>query len=217
MERKDNVLKRLAGIYLQPKETFKEISDDPTSWKLIFALLVGIISIFFVYLIQIPSGLTSIIVVTYTFPIYIIFPLLFAVMIIFSLISLIFLYVVCILGRRLRKSQKEHRNKKVIFNIYIYSLSPLLLLVSQVPFILIFGGHYSLFNLRLFYTFLLGLIVGWHVKLLYQGIQANSDISPQRAKLIAGIYMGSICAIVGFMIYAVLYLNFDVSWLGLLV
>lgn len=214
MEQKNNVFKRITGVLLHHKETFEEIATEPTSWIYTFLLLLGIFTTFFVILVQVPSGLTSIILVASIFPLYTIFLLFFVVIAIFTALFFVFLLIVYIIGVRLRRTRTEHRSKKSIFNIYIYSLVPLLLLVSQVPFILIFGGYYSLFSLSWFFYFLMGLVMGWHVVLLYRGLQAGSDISPQRAKLISGIYIGSICAIVGFVIYAILYTNFSISWLS---
>lgn len=214
MDPKNNVFKRLGGMFLHHKETLKEISDNPTSWKYIFLLLVGLLTIFFVYLVQVPSALNSLLIIASGLPLYIITLISMLVMVILSLIYFIILYIICIIGVRLRRSREEHRNKKILFNLYIYSLAPWLILATQIPFILIFGGHYMLFNLSFFFYFLLGLVIGWHVVLLYRGIQTNSDLSPRRAKLIAGIYIGSISAMAGFVIYAILYINFSITWLG---
>jgi len=216
VETKNNLMKRLIGIYLHPTETFQEISKAPTSWKQVFLLLLGILTIFFVYLVQIPSGLTSILIGVSLFPIYLIVLLFVAVMIIFSLIYFLFLYIVYKVGVHLRISRKEHRSKKIIFNLYIYSLAPLLLIVSQIPFILLFGGHYSLFSLKWFHLGLFVFLIGWHMILLYRGVQINSDINSQHAKLVTGIYIGSIGALMFFLIFAILYINFDISWLGVL-
>lgn len=216
MEVKNNMLRRVIGIYLHPIETFQEISKAPTSWKQIFLLLLGILTIFFVYLVQIPSGLTSILIGASFFPIYLIILLFIVVMIIFSLVYFLLLYVVYEVGIHLRISRKQHRSKKIIFNLYIYSLTPLLLIISQIPFILIFGGHYSLFSLNFFYLGVLVFLIGWHMLLLYRGIQIDSDINAQHAKYITGIYIGIIGSLILFLIFAILYINFDISWLGLL-
>ena len=214
MEPKNNPLKRLIGIYLHPTETFKEISKGPTSWKQIFLMMAGILTLLFIFLVQIPSGLTSILIGASLFPIYLIILLFGIIMILFSLIYFLCLYVVYSIGVHLRISRSEHRSKKVIFNIYIYSLAPLLLILSQIPFILIFAGHYTLLYLKPFYFGLLAILVGWHLLLLYRGIQIDSDISSKHAKLITGFYIGSIGALTIFLIFAILYINFDISWLG---
>jgi len=216
MEQKSNSFKRIPGILAHPKETFEKICEAPTSWKAILLILITIMTMFSVFLIQIPTGLNSILIAASVFPAYLIGLLFFGVVVIITLIFFLLINLIYLFGKPLRNSKKEHRSRKVILNIYIYSLVPLLLLISQIPFILIFRGSYSLFNLRFFYYFLMGIVFGWHFTLLYRGIQVNSDISPNRAKLITGIYIGIICFSASFLIYAILYINFDISWLGFL-
>lgn len=216
MDPKDNVFKRIAGLFLHPRKTIGEIAGDPTGWKWIFALLVGILLMFSLYLIQMPSALNSILVIASTFSLQIIVLLYVVVMVVVAVIFFIFLFLVHFIGTQLRRTRTRHRSRKVVFNLYIYSLSPFLLLLSQIPFILIFGGYYSLFNLKLFYFFLLGIVFGWHFLLFYQGFQVNAEISPRWSKLITGLYIGSLGTITGILIYATLYINFDISWLGAL-
>jgi hypothetical protein len=63
----------------------------------------------------------------------------------------------------------------------------------------------------------LGVVFGWHFILIYQGLQIGSDISPKGAKILTVIYIGVIICIAFSIIYAVLYINFDISWLGFLI
>ncbi|MDD1777008.1 MAG: YIP1 family protein [Candidatus Helarchaeota archaeon] len=216
MERKTNLIKRIFGIFLNPTTTLKEVCEAPTSWKLSYLLLVAIITILFVFLVQMPSGLTSILIGASIFPQYLIFLLFFVVMALFSLIFVGILNLIYVTGVRLKRSRIEHRSRKTMVNLYIYSLVPFLLLSSQIPFILIFGGHYSLFQLQFFFYFLLGVVFGWHFTLVYRGLQTCSDISPKGAKIVTGIYMGIIIGFAFSIIYAILYINFDISWLGFL-
>jgi len=216
METQKNVLKRILGMFSHPTETLEEICKVPSSWKIIFLLLVANLTIIFVYIVQIPTGLNSILIGASLFPVYIIVLLFLVVMIIFAVILLGIINFIYFIGVRLRRSRSEHRSRKIIFNIYVYSLVPAFFLLSQLPFILIFGGHYSLFQLRIFFYILFGIIIGWHVLLSYKGIQTQSDISPNRAKLIAGLYIGIIGSSTGFLIYAILYIPFSISWLGLI-
>ncbi len=216
MDPKNNVFSRLKGIFLSPKETLQDIADAPTSWKYIFLLPIIFLAVFCVFFIQVPSGLNSILIIASTLPMYLIILLFIVVVAIVSLLYDFLLFIIFFIGRRLRKSKNDHRSQKAIFNLYIYSLSPLLLLITQIPFILIFGGHYSLFNLRFYFFFLFGMVIGWHVVLLYRAIQTNSDISPNRAKLLTGIYIGSIAVLALVLVYATYYINFDISWLGAL-
>jgi len=217
MDQKTSVINRIFGIFLSPTTTLKEICDAPTSGKLLYLLLVAIVTILFVFLVQIPSGLTSILIGASMFPQYQIYFLFFAVMAIFSLIFIGLLNLIYATGVSLKKSRKEHRSRKIMVNLYIYSLVPFLLLSSQIPFILIFGGHYSLFHLQFFFYFLLGAVFGWHFVLIYRGLQIESDISPKGAKILTVIYIGVIICIAFSIIYAVLYINFDISWLGFLI
>ncbi len=214
MEQKKNIFRRIWGIYLNDRETFREVAEHPTNLMYIFLLLVGIVTIFMFYLIQVPSGLNSIIIIASTFPISLIILLFMVFMVAGALIYYLVLYIICMIGTRLRKSRKEHRQKKVIFNLYIYSLAPFLVLATQIPFILILGGHYSLFALKPYFLFLLGLTTGWHLVKLYRAIQTNSDITARRAKLLTILYIAMIAVGVAFIVYAVLYINFDISWLG---
>ena len=216
MAQKSSVIRRIFGIFSNPTTTLKEICEAPTGWKRSYLLLVAILTIFFVFLVQVPSGLTSILIGARLFPQYLIYLLFFGVMAAFSLIFTGLLNLVYITGVRLRKSKKEHRSRKTMINLYIYSLVPFLLLLSQIPFILIFGGHYSLFHLQFFFYFLGGAVFGWHFILIYRGIQTGSDISPKGAKILTGIYIGIIVCIVISIVYAILYINFDISWLGFL-
>jgi len=210
------MFKRIRGLLLMDKGTLKEIVERPTSLIYIFFLLVGILTMFMIYLIQVPSGLNSIIIFASTFSVSIIVLLFLVVMVIGACIYFFILYIVCIVGVHLRKPREAHRPKKTLFNLYIYSLAPVLILITQIPFLMIFGGHYSLFNLRPFFFALLGLVIGWHVLLLYRAIQVGSDITPKRAGILVGIYVGIIGAGAAFIIYAILYINFDISWLGAL-
>jgi hypothetical protein len=216
MEQKSSFIKRIFGIFSSPTTTFKEICQAPTSWKLLYPLLVAIITMLFAFLVQVPSGLTSILVGANIFPLYLIYLLFFVVMAIFSLVFIGFLNLIYVTGVRLRKPRKEHRNRKTMVNIYVYSLVPFLLLISQIPFIVIFGGHYSLFQLQFFFYFLLGVVFGWHFILIYRGLQIGSDIRPKSAKILMGLYIGIILCIAISIIYAILYINFDISWLGFL-
>ncbi len=216
MDSKNNVLKRISRIFLNRKEMLKEIANEPTSWKWIFLLLVGILTMFAVYAIQVPSMLTSILILASGLPDYMIVSLFMVVMVIVAILYFIFVFIVYIVGIRLRKGN-QHRSSKVIFNLYVYSLSPILLLATQIPFILIFGGHYTLLNLAPFFAFILGLTVGWHAVILYNGIQTNSTITPKGAKIVTICYLGSLGALTGFLIYAILYIPFSITWLGALV
>lgn len=215
MSSQNNIFKRISGVLINQRVTLQDIADNPTSWKILFPFLVGILSLFTWFLIQIPSALTSIIDTAGSpFPDYMIVLLFFGVIIALSMIYFLILVIVYLVGIQFRRSREKHRSIKVIFNLYIYSLSPLLILVTQIPFIFIFGGHYNLFNLNLYFFFLLGLVIGWHVTILHRSIQTNSDITPRRAKLIAILYIGIIFSVAIFIVYAILYIPFDISWLG---
>ncbi|MHA1264995.1 MAG: YIP1 family protein [Candidatus Helarchaeota archaeon] len=206
--------RRITGLLLHARDTFEEITEAPTGWKWIFLYLIGILTLFSIYLIQVPTGLSSILIGASTFPMYLIILLYLLVMVIASAFLFLFLLIVYQIGIRLRRSHTTHRSRKIIYNLYIYSLTPFILLISQIPFVLIFGGHYSLFNLTVFYYFLLGFVFGWHFFLFYRAIQTAAEMSPQRAQVITGIYIGSLGTFTGILIYAILYINFDISWLG---
>ncbi|MHA1797782.1 MAG: YIP1 family protein, partial [Candidatus Helarchaeota archaeon] len=199
-----NISVKVYEILTSPSKGFKNVLKSPDHSSIAFLFGYGIFCLIFLMLLQFPTILSSIFLHDAGTSLYpqIIF------LIYFSLVFFLYVFILLnfqlfnLLRRKIQKIEPAFKEKTKIINIYVYSLVPYGLFCTQIPFIIIFGGHYNLFFLSFFIISLFLALTSWHFILFYKGLKISLK-NKKNSRLLFIIYISVIISIILMSIYLV--------------
>jgi len=209
----DNIITRIYGIFINTNLTFKNINNRPTRFSIIFPGIILYYSLIFYFLLFIPTIWRNIFFIQLSgIPSLELIGIFFVIMVIFASFSILGILIINFFRQII--TNKGKKKKLMVLNYYFYSLSPFLLLLTQLPFIFIFNGHYQLHYLTYFYVTILCFTICAHITYLGKGIQLALKLNWQKTLIFIIIYAGFVVSILFFMFYLVYFSNISYSWLG---
>ena len=217
MENVKNLGKRIYQMFNSPSEGFKELMDNPIHSSISFSLGFGIFCLIFYILLQVPTLLSSIFI--HDMASAFIFPIVY--LIIFGLVAILFSIIILnflignLIRRRIQNKKAMMKEKTKVLNIYVFSLTPYIMFLTQIPFIIIFGGNYNLFFLNFF---IIGLFIGlsaWHFVLFYKGLIISLK-TKKAARNVLIIYLTILSTLVILITYVINFNGLSISILGYL-
>jgi len=212
----DNIFTRIYRMFLNPKEVLKSIINKPTRFSIIITGIILFYSLIFYFLFFNPNLWRNIFFIQFSgLTILELIGVFFIVIIIISLISISLLLIINFLRQIITKRGKKR--KLLVLNIYFYSLDPFLILLTQLPFLIIFSGHYQLFNLSYFYIIIYFLTISIHIFYLSYGLKISLKISWKKTLIFTVIYSCLLIFIILICFYIIFYTNISYTWLGSLV
>jgi len=216
IETTKNMLNRMYKVLISPTEGFTELEEKPVHSSLSFLLGYGMFCLIFLMILQVPTILSTLFIYDMgtTFEPIIIVLIYISVVFILYVIIQINIQLINLIRRKIRKNDAINKEKTKIINLYSWSLLPYVMFVTQIPFILIFGGHYNLFFLHFFVISLFIILSCWHFVLLYKGL--NSLKSAKSSKTIFIIYLAILISITILSVYIINWNNLSITILGYL-
>ena len=214
--KKESIFIRIYKIFLKPKETFQDINESPNRFSIILPGIILIYALIFYFLFFNPNLWKNLFFIQFSgFSLLSLTGLFFLVIFIFVIIFIFILLIINFFRQLITKKGKK--KKLVVLNNYFYSLVPFLLILTQLPFLYIFGGHYQLLYLSYFYIGIYIFVFSLHIFYISTGIKVAFKISWKKTIVITGIYCILIIILCISLYYIIYYSNFSISWLGAII
>ena len=210
------MLKKMYKVLISPSEAFAELEEKPVHSSLSFVLGYSMFCLIFLMILQVPTIFSTLILYDMgsTFQPVITFLIYISVVFILYVIIQLDIQGFNLIRRKIRKKDAIDKEKTKVLNLYSWSLLPYVMFITQIPFILIFGGHYNLFFLHWFVISLFIILSCWHSVLLYKGL--NSLKSAKSSKIIFISYLAILISITILSLYIINWNNLSLTFLGYL-
>lgn len=212
----EDLCKRSYEVLVSPRTGFRNLISRPLHWSVAIILGGLIYILIFAVLIQVPSLLTWVFIHDLaTNELIYIMPSLFAALItILYIIILAGILIFNFLRRKVQNVSQRAMEKTKVLSVYTFSLLPYVFFLTQLPFILIHGGHYFLFGLFPLYIALWVGLSSWHFSLFYLAIRLT--MSKRTAIIIISGYIATCVAFVVFWAWFINFSNWSITILGYL-
>lgn len=213
---KNNVFMRIYKIFLSPTDTFKKINKNPTRFLIIFPGIILLYSLIFYFLFFSPNIWKNLFFIQFSgLSLLSLLGIFYAVVLIFALLFISLLLIINFLRQLI--THKGKKKKLVVLNYYFYSLTPFLIILTQIPFLIIFKGYYNLLGLDILYTSIFILVLGLHVYYFTTGVGVGLNLSKIKTIFIGIIFSLLILGLILFLYYLIFYSQFSYSFLGYIV
>lgn len=213
---KDNVFTRLYKILLSPRDTFQKITKKPTRFLIIFPGIILLYSLIFYFLFFSPNIWKNLFFIQFSgLSLLSLLGIFYAVVLIFALVFISLLLIINFLRQMI--THKGKKKKLVALNHYFYSLTPFLIILTQIPFLIIFKGYYNLLGLNILYFGIFIVVLGLHVYYFATAVGVGLNLSKIKTIFIGIIFSLLILGLFLFLYYLIFYSQFSYSFLGYLV
>jgi len=215
-ENTKNTLNKMYKVLISPSEGFSELNNKPVHSSFGFILGYGMYCLIFLMISLVPTIFSSIFFhdMATAFEPWLIYLIYFSLVFILYVIIQMNIQIINLLRRKIKKNDAINKEKTNVMNLYSWSLLPYVMFITQIPFILIFGGHYNLFFLHFFIISLFIILSCWHFVLFFKGL--NTLKSAKSSKTIFIIYLAILITIIILSVYIINWNNVSISILGYL-
>ncbi len=209
----DNFLTRIINILIRPEKTIEKINKKPTRFSIVFTGIFLYYALIFYFLFFSPNIWKNLFFIQFSgFSFLELVAFYLILILILSIFSILFILFINFLRQLFTKKGKKR--KILVINHYFYSLSPFLIILTQIPFLVIFNGYYSLFNLLYFYIGIYIISISFHIFYLGNGIRITLKITWSKTIIFYFIYSLLIICLVFLTYYIIYFSNISYSWLG---
>jgi hypothetical protein len=201
---------------MEPRETFRKITKNPTRFLIILPGIILLYSLIFYFLFFSPNIWKNLFFIQFSgLSILALLGIFYAVILIFALVFISLLLIINFLRQLITHIGKK--KKLVALNYYFYSLTPFLIILTQIPFLIIFKGYYNLLGLNFLYIGIFILVLGLHVYYFATALGVGLNLSKIKTIIVGIIYSVLILGLFLFLYYLIFYSQFSYSFLGYLV